>query len=102
MGTWPTRPSAQPSSGLHGAGDAPGTWELGGGCVWPWGTPQLMLASGLGSGTLLEGAGGPAAAMWGKGAGTLVTLRKLRQSIEADMQHEGDEPRQWWMMQGQV
>jgi hypothetical protein len=58
-----------------------------------------MLASGLGSGTLLEGAGGPAAAMWGKGAGTLVTLRKLRQSIEADMQHEGDEPRRWWMMQ---
>ena len=64
--------------------------------------PQPMLASGLGSGTLLEGVGGPAAATWGKGAGTLVTLRKLRQSIEADMQHEGDEPRRWWMMQGQV
>ena len=39
MGTWPPRPSAQPSSGLHGAGDTPGTWEPGGGCVWPWGTP---------------------------------------------------------------
>lgn len=39
VGTWPPRPSAQPSSGLHGAGDAPGTWEPGGGCVWPWGTP---------------------------------------------------------------
>lgn len=64
--------------------------------------PQPMLASGLGSGTLLEGVGGPAAATWGKGAGTLVTLRKLRQSIEVDMQHEGDEPRRWWMMQGQV
>lgn len=64
--------------------------------MWPWGTPRPMLASRMGSGTLFEGAGGPAAAAWGKGTGTLVTLRKLRRSIEADMQHEGDEPRPWW------